>query len=396
MGIALLILCGAPACDGDGGDEDTDTDVTVDETPDETTDDGGDVPADNLVEVDWVDEPCPGTWIDLTLAPTDLVLMVNRSSTMLLPADGHDPTLDEMGTCAEENYGPASGITYTTRWEEVAQAVGDAVATYQDSVNQGMMLYPGPGLVGTGNVSIELFCEGPVTAPMLVVDLQLSSASSIQSEIVSPDNFPICDVGLSNLSQGLEIVANLLSMSGAGPDAVVVVTGSGPNCNLTIPRCSADECTYEPEYCDGTIARIACIDDAGAINHITEMLSDGVRTYVVGVPGSGDYADVFDSMAVAGGTTAHYAAASATDITTAIEGIVGDELSCVFELASAGDAANVNVLLDGAPLVRDAADGFSYDAAARSITLQGTACEDYLAGSITEVQFLSGCPPFGG
>lgn len=399
MIIAVLILCcGAPGCDGDGGDEDTgtDTDVTVDETPDETTDDGGDVPADNLVEVDWVDEPCPGVWIDLTRTPTDLVLLVNRSSNMLLPADGHDPTSDEMGTCAEENYGVASGITYTTRWEEVGLAVGDAVETYQDRVNQGLMLYPGPGLVGTGIVDIELFCEGSVTEPVFQVDPDLNSAASIQSEIVSADNFPICNVGMSNLMQALENVANVLSMSGAGPDVIVVVTGSGPNCNLSMPRCDEATCTYDLRYCDGTMGTIGCLDDVTTEAELTTMLGDGTRTYVVGVPGSGDYADVFDGMAAAGGTTAHHAAAEATDITTAIEGIVGDEVSCVFELASAGDAANVNVLLDGGPLVRDDANGFSYDTAARSITLLGSACEDFLAGRFTEVQFLSGCPPFGG
>jgi hypothetical protein len=397
LGAALFMLLGAAACDGDNGNGDTGTDVVGEETPDvqpdETTDD---VPADNLVDVDWVDEPCPGTWIELTHAPTDLILMVNRSSTLLLPADGHDPTAGEMGTCADENFGPASGITYATRWEEVALAVGDGVEDNQDRINQGLMLYPGPGLVGSGTVNIEQFCEGSITNPVTQVDPGLNTAAAIQSELVSADNFPICDVGMSNLRQGLENVANVLSMSDPGPDVIVVVTGSGPNCNLSMPRCSEAECTYDLQYCDGSSGTIGCLDDVTTEAELASLLSDGIRTDVVGVPGSDGYADVFDGLAAAGGTTSHHAAAEATDITTAIEEIAASEVSCVFELSAAGDATDVNVLVDGAPLVRDDANGFSYDATERSVTLLGTACDGFLAGSVTQVQFLSGCPAFGG
>ena len=147
-----------------------------------------------------------------------------------------------------------------------------------------------------------------------------------------------------------------------------------------MPRCNESECTYDIRYCDGTIDTIACLDEARSSSTIADMLSDDlIRTYVVGVPGSEEYADVFDSMAAAGGTTSHRAAASATDITTAVEEIEAAEVSCAFELAAAGDATNVNVLVNGAPLVRDDANGFSYDSAARSITLLGTACDDFLA-----------------
>jgi len=399
---ALALVLALAGCNGDGGDEDATTDATEDAgdvRPDETPD----TTPDNLVEVDWVDEPCPGTWITLTLAPPDILLLVDRSTSMLDPVDGHTPTVDELGTCSEANYAPAGGLTFTTWWDEAGGAVAAAAVTNQARVNQGLVLFPGPGIVGIGHVDNQELCQGSITDPQQSVELNPSTAAAIQTELEDEANAPICTMGMSNLGQALDFAGNVLGLSDAGPDAIVIVTNEGPNCNLALPRCDEADCTMDIEYCDGTLATIACMDAAGVTQQITTLnTEDGVRTYVVGIPESGDYAATYDAMAVAGGTARdgtpkYWAPASAAEITAALEEIIGSEQSCVLGLASVpSTTTDVNVIVDGTPLVRDAADGFAYDSAKRAVELLGQACLDYLAGSITEVQFLAGCPPFGG
>jgi len=399
---ALALVLAFAGCNGDGGDEDATTDATED-TGDVRPDETPDTTPDNLVEVDWVDEPCPGTWITLTPAPPDILLLVNRSTSMLEPVDGHTPTADELGTCSEANYGPASGLTFTTWWDEAAGAVAAAAVANQDRVNQGLVLFPGPGLVGTGIVNNEELCQGSVTDPHQSVELNTGTAAAIEAELTNPANAPICTMGMSNLGQALDFAGNVLGLSDPGPDAVVIVTNEGPNCNLALPRCGEESCTMDVAYCDGTLATIACLDDSSVVQQITTMnAEDGIRTYVVGIPESADYAAVYDEMAVAGGTARdgtprYWAPETAAEITAAVEEIIGSEESCVLELSSVpSTTTDVNVLVDGTPLARDGADGFAFDSARRAVELLGQACLDYLAGSITEIQFLAGCPPFNG
>jgi hypothetical protein len=399
---AFALVLAFAGCNGDGGNEDATTDATED-TGDVHPDETPDTTPDNLVEVDWVDEPCPGTWITLTPTPPDILLLINRSTSMLDPVDGHTPTADELGTCSEANYAPASGLTFTTWWDEAGPAVAAAAVTNQERVNQGLVLFPGPGIVGIGHVDNEELCQGSITDPQQSVELNPNTAAAIQAELENDANAPICTMGMSNLRQALELADNVLSLSDPGPDAIVIVTNEGPNCNLSLPRCTEVDCTMDIEYCDGTLATIACMDATGVTQQITTLnAEDGVRTYVVGIPGSGDYAAAYDAMAVAGGTARdgtpkYWAPTTAAEITAALEEIIGSEQSCILELASVpSTTTDVNVLVDGTPLVRDGADGFAYDSAKRAVELLGQACLDYLAGSITEVQFLAGCPPFSG
>lgn len=397
----------AVACNGgdDGDDATTDTTDVTDEdagdvSPDET---GDDVTSDNLMEFDWVDEPCPGTWIDLTRSPTNLLYLMNRSTLMLDPVDGHEPTSDELGTCAEDNYAPAGGITFRTWWEEAGEAVATGVASFEDRVNQGLILFPGPGTVSTGLDHMPIFCEGSTADPKLIVDLDLSSAGTIQQELQDEDNNPICRLGLSNMRQALDTASDVFYMAGAGPKANVIITNGGPNCNLTLPRCGEEMCTVELYLCDGTTATIGCIDDVTTTADIASMYGDdNIKTYIVGIPGSERFADVFDVMAEAGGTARegtpkYYAATTKEEIVAALNEIAESEVTCVFKIGGApADDTNVNVLIDDQPLVRDDPDGFVFDMVERTIELTGQACQDYLSGSITDVQFLAGCAPFGG
>jgi hypothetical protein len=404
-GLVILAAALPPACNGGGGEQDTTTDNpegdALDVHPDEETED---TPAQEVMEFDWLDGQCSGSWVDLTRSPANMVYLVDRSTRMLDPSDGHDPDPAEMGSCNTLNYAPATGITYRSWWDEVADALGTHAGTYQDRIGQGLVLYPGPGRIGEpGAIDGVRMCDGPVTRPVNEVDPDLGSAAAIVSVLDDPDSIPVCEGGLAPMRKGIEISSSALEGAGAGPRRIVVIARGGPNCNLSLPTCTEADCTVSINYCDGTTGTVGCQDSLATIEEIRTLHDEGgVDTTIVGLPGSETYAAYFDSMAEAGGTalpgTPKYRAVTAVaELAPLLSDIAGGEIVCIFALPSApSDTTSINVLADDRPLVRDDPDGYVYHADDHTVELTGQSCQDLLDGTITEVKFLSGCPPYVG
>ena len=110
-----------------------------------------------------------------------------------------------------------------------------------------------------------------------------------------------------------------------GQTAVVLATDGGPNCNATancdeancIPNIEHDPpgCTTGVNCCTEAIAgpdaSRNCLDSLATKNAVMALHDKGIKTFVVGVPGSSPYAALLDDLAVAGGTarlgtTAYY------------------------------------------------------------------------------------------
>jgi len=405
----MIVLCLAlaafpAACNGDGGDEDATTD-----TQEDVTDDSADVVEDeaagdpineSLEEIAWLDGWCEGFWIELARTQTSVLYVVDRSTTMLDPADGSVPDPGDMGSCQTDNYAPASGIAFTTKWEEYGAAIGTSAQAMDDNVNMGLVLVPGPGTVGTGMINPELFCQGTVTTPVLQVDPDPGTGGDIADMLDDADNFPICNAGLAPVRKALESAANAIEVHEPAPGIVLLVLDGAPNCNLASPLCGDEECADLPDFCNGSNGTVGCLDATATVALLEEMEGDGVKTYVIGIPGSEDFSDVLDAMADAGGTaqsgdTKYFAVTSAEELGAALDGIVEDAVSCVFELDDAPpNADDINVAVDGTPLVTGDADGFEFDADGNAIELVGQACDDLLAGDISEVKFLYGCEAY--
>ena len=404
MVLCLLLAAFPAACNGDGSDEDATTD-----TQEDVTDDSADVVEDeaagdpineNLEEIEWLDGWCEGFWIELTRMPTSVLYVVDRTTTMLMPADGSDPEPGEMGSCETDNYAPASGISYTTMWEEYGAAIGTNAEAHDDDVNMGLVLMPGPGTVGTGMISPELFCQGTVTTPVLQVDPEPNTGSDIADMLDDADSFPICNGGLAPVRKALESAANAIEIHEPAPGIILLILDGAPNCNLASPVCSDENCADEPDFCNGNNGTVGCLDDTATVADMADLEDDGVKTYVIGLPGSEEFPNVFDAMAEAGGTaqsgdTKYFNATSAAELEAALDGIVEDAVFCVFELDEAPPSTeDINVAVDGTPLVRGDADGFEYDEDGNGIELLGQACEDLIAGDISEVKFLYGCEAY--
>ena len=198
------------------------------------------------------------------------------------------------------------------------------------------------------------------------------------------------------------------------PDETVVIlaTDGAPNC---VASCPVEECALNllgesigGRVCDdsvnccepGTISGGPdyCLGAPPSVRAVEHLASLGIRTYVVGILATGDWDQVLNDMAVAGGTaradssTAYYPANSATELASALEGIgVSEAIHCDIELEEpAPDPGLVNVYFDGKVVPADPADGWKLIDASH-VQVLGTSCDALKSGTVFQVQVVAGC-----
>jgi hypothetical protein len=195
---------------------------------------------------------------------------------------------------------------------------------------------------------------------------------------------------------------------------VILATDGGPNCNTgaacgsneCIPNIEADPgCTKDNNCCDPKVdpsySTGDCLDSNATLSAVTALDQAGVKTLVVGIPGSAAYGTLLDLLAVAGGaprdgTPRYYRVDDIDDL----EGLlltVGSQVtvSCDISLDSApNDPSAINLYFDTTLVVSDMTDGWSYSNST-TITLHGKACDTLLSGGVGQVQVFEGCPTQG-
>lgn len=321
---------------------------------------------------------CGGEDIVLERLPAQLVFVVDRSSSTLEASV--PPTPSDRGSCAETNTRPATGISYRTRWDDLGAAIVEVAEARDDRVSFGLTLFPGPGALDGAGDPVRLFCES--RPPTGLVAPRPDAGPEIRAALTNPANAPVCSGGFTPTRRALEVAGTAL----VGEGAIVLATDGGPNCGSSRSACSGARCTAGAPFCDGTLGTFACLDDAATVEAIAALRARGVRTYVVGIPGTEAFGSTLDAMAEAGGTarageTAYYRAEDAASLVAALGSISDREVSCRFSLASPPpDRTNVNVLLDGEPSPRSDADGWQLADDGTWIELRGPTCELHAGG----------------
>jgi hypothetical protein len=144
-----------------------------------------------------------------------------------------------------------------------------------------------------------------------------------------------------------------------------------------------------------------CLDASDTYQAVTALSQLGISTFVIGVPGSGDYANVLNELATLGGTaqsdagTSYYAIAdgSETSLIAALSAITGRILNtCTLSLdTEPADPQMTNVIINGNVLSQDATNGWVFSGPTE-ITFHGTSCAQIQAGSVTDLRVVFGCP----
>jgi hypothetical protein len=202
-----------------------------------------------------------------------------------------------------------------------------------------------------------------------------------------------------------------------GEKYVLLATDGGPNCNSAI-SCNAETCTTniegncpEGNCCENAGDR--CVDDAAVLNEIMALDGAGVKTFVVGIPGTEVYASFLNDFALAGGVpnpngggTSYYAveAAAGVEGLTQVFRDISTQLvkSCDIELAEKPanpEQVNVAIDCDLVPETSLDADGnevlnweIDYDSTPGMLHLLGDTCERIQTEGAKQVDVVMGCP----
>jgi hypothetical protein len=289
--------------------------------------------------------------------------------------------------------------------------VRSVVATMMDQVGPrarfGVTVFPAPGSPDDCATGVE------------VMPLRLGDSGGVTSAaFLAATNFS--PTGGTPTAATLEMLKPTLQ-SFVGVTYVILATDGGPNCNADL-TCNVDQCTVnlEAEYaqcpaggplncCDpnndtaqqSVTGPTGCLDGANTVQAASDLRALGIRTFVVGIPGSGPYADILDNVAAAGGTARstepyYYSVdtADTSQLESAIESVTLETLSCEFTLAQApSDPGEVNVYVGGVVLPQNAgagADGWTLEGT--TLTLLGSTCLGLEAQPNTPVTVVEGCP----
>ena len=191
----------------------------------------------------------------------------------------------------------------------------------------------------------------------------------------------------------------------SGPQAVLLVTDGGPNCNLTLD-CDAASCIPNIDggcpvanCCDPALGGTGgnCIDRSATLQAIHDIVQGGAHVYVIGLAGSSSYETTLDQMALVGGVPQndppyYYRVDDLSKLEDTFHAIAASLISCEFTLADPPKQQGLtNVYLDGALLYQDPLNGWVWDGTDK-VLLVGNACAELKSGQVQDVQVITGCP----
>jgi hypothetical protein len=289
------------------------------------------------------DANCGNTTSDSTRQPADVLLVLDRSSSM------------NYSTSSDANCG--SGATgCTARWPALTSAVNSTLSSTSGAVNWGLKLYTSPGgSACTVNAGVEV----PISA---------TSVAAIQTQISNTkpgNNTPT--------AQAIKAAADYLkTVTDPNGKFILLATDGEPNCGGSGSSGS------------GTT------NVQGTIDAITATKAAGFPVYVVGIgPSVGN----LDNFAAAGGTTNYFPATSPQALTDAFASISKLVATCVFTSTKPpADPNNIAVYLNTNLVAKDDVDGWAFGADPSTIVLHGAACTEAMAATGSSVQILFGCP----
>jgi hypothetical protein len=216
--------------------------------------------------------------------------------------------LDKSGSMGSQGLGSGA------KWDAMRSALTDAFGSAKDnpSLNMGLLLFPGKGVSSDcSSLDVESCCDVP--SGEAAVNVKIAPASQSVDEILGVVN-DTSPGGLTPTSIALDAAYNYFQGEGSmleGDKYILLATDGGPNCNPAL-SCGDSECTLtldgtcQPgeDCCGESSGPYWCVDHAATAAKIDSLRQLGVRTIVVGIPGSEAYADWLDSFAEAGGAAA--------------------------------------------------------------------------------------------
>lgn len=323
-----------------------------------------------------VDAYCGGVAVSLARRSANVILMIDRSGSM------DQRTTDGM-----------------VKWTALREALLTVLPGFSDDIAVGLTFFPSDAGRFDGGVGAS--CEVPTA---LEFEPRVRQAAAVLDRLsrTSPNGSTPTAASLRLAYNWYQRAADLV-----GDRYLILATDGAPNCDPTadVRSCRCTNGSNGPGDSGTCVARsaVSCLDQAGVIAQLEALAHADVHTFVLGLTGVEDFADVLNAMADAGGRgrpgspTRYYSAATASEITRQLQGISEVVADCTLRVMSPPpDPALVDVRLDGRSLYHDVrrANGWDWgDESHGQIVFYGQACTDVRAatgGSRLVAAF--GCP----
>lgn len=264
------------------------------------------------------------------------------------------------------------------KWQGMKNALVSVTGALDSTVEFGMLLFPEDDSCGPGN---------------LQVGLGLNKATQIQNALNGsyPSGGTPTALTLVEARQQIEPY-----LTDGRPLAVLLATDGGPNCETgQIVSQTSSSCRCTDVATQGECQLHNCLDietdNDGPVTEIGRIRDLGVNTFVVGVTGVENFADVLNTMATVGGTalpgaTKYYEADNEAQLQLALEAITQRVMSCRINVgADLNTADSINVRIGDLVVTRDTARQNGWDVTAPGvIELFGAPC-DVASGATTPV-----------
>ena len=306
-----------------------------------------------------------------------------------------------------------------TKLEASQAAILSLTLEHGHRIRYGLATFPGPdtgasSLLGCG-AGQEVFTarEGD---PLLCLnrpggEVQNAFATTVRSLSVG---------GGTPLSATLQVLESTITAL-PQPAFVVLLTDGAPNCNeeatceasACIPNLEggalpSGRCTDSFNCCDSDevsaedlpyigVPEAMCVDGDASLEAIETFAAAGVRTFVVGVPGSDAYRGLMNAFAEAGGTArdgevAYFDVRKVGDLSDALAAIGAEtSQSCTVSLEEQSSRPDLlNVYFDAELVHQGGVNGWS--SSGDELTFHGAACDQIAAGRVTQIHLISGCP----
>jgi Mg-chelatase subunit ChlD len=319
------------------------------------------------------DQPCYSQPIRITPNSPDILIVLDRSGSMVTGVDRWGPSVRAVN-------GLASALTETVAFGlMVFPAIGDGGgpgggAGFDWTVFIDPTTYTDPTKLADPNTYIQLSCDpGQVDIP---VDLNTADeiATFLNGATPNPN-------GATPTSASLAAALTALSENCSDcidrEKYVVLVTDGAPTCG-------AAGITTTPE------------DISAANTAIDNLLAAKIKTYVVGYATSSDpvASDAMDQFAQHGGTEHHFPVEDEATLVTELTRIAGALVPCEFDLNQpVDDPKLLSVEIDQKGYAQDI--DWTYDAANNKIVLHtdGEACPLLRDAKVHKLDITRECEP---
>jgi hypothetical protein len=316
------------------------------------------------------------------------------------------------------------GFNGKTKWAATKEALTAALASSTNQVRYGLVMYPySEGEPIPAECGLRC-CELPVGGAAVNVPIKDASESVPAILEKLADTNP---GGGTPTAKALAAAYDYYKTGAgvnlpAGDRYVMLATDGGPNCS-DATKCESATCTADMDKqgscgtktvncCAESLASSGggptlCLDETGVLDQIKKLREEGIKTFVVGIPGTENYKTYLTRFADAGGAPDPKNEALKYYEVTAAQGVEGltqtfksitESLvrSCDVKLASAPvDSGKLNVAVECQLLQQGEGDAVNWvyneNADDPIIAIKGDTCTRIETQGVTRIDVIEGC-----